>query len=268
MRPKIDRPVIVEGKYDKLRLLSIFDAVVLTTDGFGVFRSEEKKLLIRTLAAKRGVLVLTDPDGAGLVIRNFLRGILPSKQITHLYIPPIPGVEKRKRTPSREGLLGVEGMEHAVDQMIVLDYLIANEDRHQNNFGLLRSADTLEWLGAAPIFDSGSSLGYDKLTPQILSARAIECKPFKKTHEEQLKLVTSFDWIDFGKLNGIEQDIRDILDQAGEYMDENRKTAIISAFSSRLGQLMVLAQVQRQEDDVAQDVDLDRAQDYGFKMEL
>lgn len=63
--------------------------------------------------------------------------------------------------------LGVEGMEHAVDQMIVLDYLIANEDRHQNNFGLLRSADTLEWLGAAPIFDSGSSLGYDKLTPQI-----------------------------------------------------------------------------------------------------
>ena len=164
--------------------------------------------------------------------------------------------------------LGVEGVEHAVDQMIVLDYLIANEDRHQNNFGLLRSADTLEWLGAAPIFDSGSSLGYDKLTPQILSARAIECKPFKKTHEEQLKLVTSFDWIDFGKLNGIEQDIRDILDQAGEYMDENRKTAIISAFSSRLGQLMVLAQVQRQEDDVAQDVDLDRAQDYGFKMEL
>ena len=106
MRPKIDRPVIVEGKYDKLRLLSIFDAVVLTTDGFGVFRSEEKKLLIRTLAAKRGVLVLTDPDGAGLVIRNFLRGILPSKQITHLYIPPIPGVEKRKRTPSREGQIG------------------------------------------------------------------------------------------------------------------------------------------------------------------
>ena len=164
--------------------------------------------------------------------------------------------------------LGVRGMEHAVDQMIVLDYLIANEDRHQNNFGLLRNVDTLEWLGAAPVFDSGSSMGYDKLTPQILSARTIECKPFKKTHEEQLKLVTSFDWIDFGKLNGIEQDVRDILDQAGEYMDENRKTAIISAFSSRLGQLMVLAQVQRQEDDVAQDVEQDRAQDYGFKMEL
>lgn len=80
--------------------------------------------------------------------------------------------------------------------------------------------------------------------------------------------MTSFDWIDFGKLKGIEQDIRDILDQAGEYVDESRKAAIISAFSSRLGQLMVLAKVQRQEDDVAQDVEQDRAQDYGFKMEL
>lgn len=126
MRPKIDRPVIVEGKYDKLRLLSIFDAVVLTTDGFGVFRSEEKKLLIRTLAAKRGVLVLTDPDGAGLVIRNFLRGILPSKQITHLYIPPVPGVEKRKRAPSREGLLGVEGMEKTLLQQLFSPYICGN----------------------------------------------------------------------------------------------------------------------------------------------
>lgn len=107
-----------------------------------------------------------------------------------------------------------------------------------------------------------------KLTPQILSARAIECKPFKKTHHEQLKLVTSFGWIDFDRLRGVEQDIRDILDQAGEYVDESRKAAIISAFSSRLGQLMVLAQVQRQEDDVAQDVEQDQAQDYGFKMEL
>ena len=86
MRPKIDRPVIVEGKYDKLRLLSIFDAVVLTTDGFGVFRSEEKKLLIRTLAAKRGVLVLTDPDGAGLVI--FCAAFyLPNKSHICIYCP-------------------------------------------------------------------------------------------------------------------------------------------------------------------------------------
>lgn len=164
--------------------------------------------------------------------------------------------------------LGVPGAEHAVDQMIVLDYLIANEDRHQNNFGLIRDANTLEWLGAAPIFDSGSSLGYDKLPNQILSARNVECKPFKKTHAEQLKLVTSFDWIDFGKLEGIEQEIRLIFDQAGDYMDEARKSAIISAFSSRLGNLMVLSEVQRPVDDLTQDVEQDSAQEYGFKMEM
>lgn len=164
--------------------------------------------------------------------------------------------------------LGIPSMEHAINQMIVLDYLIANVDRHQNNFGLIRDANTLEWLGVAPLFDSGSSLGYDKLPNQILSLRNTECKPFKKTHTEQLKLVTSFDWIDFGKLDGIEQEIQQVFEQAGDYMDEARKSAIISAFSSRLGNLMVLAEVQRPEDDLAQDVDQDKAQDYGFKMEI
>ena len=164
--------------------------------------------------------------------------------------------------------LGVPGMEQAVDQMIVLDYLIANEDRHQNNFGLIRDANTLEWIGAAPIFDSGSSLGYDKLANQIHFARGIECKPFKKTHAEQLKLVTSFDWIDFDKLHGVEDEIRQVFDQAGDYVDEARKTAIVSAVMSRLGNLMTLSEVQRPVDDLAQDVEQDAAQDYGIKMEM
>ena len=164
--------------------------------------------------------------------------------------------------------LGVPGIAHAVDQMIVLDYLIANEDRHQNNFGLIRNADTLAWIGAAPIFDSGSSLGYDKLSNQILSLRGTECKPFKKTHVEQLKLVTSFDWINFNKLNGIEEDIRRIFDQAGDYMDESRKSAILSAFSSRLKNLITLSEVQTPTDDLTQDVKQDTAQDYGFKAEF
>ena len=75
---QIDRPVIVEGKFDKQRLSRVIDTLILTTDGFGIFRSEEKKQLIRRLAGAKGVIVLTDSDGAGLVIRNFLRGILPS----------------------------------------------------------------------------------------------------------------------------------------------------------------------------------------------
>lgn len=137
--------------------------------------------------------------------------------------------------------LGVPGAEQAVNEMIVLDYLIANEDRHQNNFGLVRDAGTLEWIGPAPVFDSGSCLGYDKLPNQILSARGIECKPFRKTHEEQLALAAPFDWIDFGRLRGVEDEIRVIFDQAGEYMDEARKNVILSAFSSRLRNLEFLA---------------------------
>lgn len=164
--------------------------------------------------------------------------------------------------------LGAPDMTHAVDQMIVLDYLIANEDRHQNNFGLIRNAKTLEWISAAPIFDSGASLGYDKLPEQIRPSWNVECKPFKKTHAEQLKLVTSFGWMDFEKLTGIEDDIRAVLDQAGTYMDEARKEAIISAFSMRLENLMKLTQAQRQTDDVRQDVEQDVQQEYGFRMEM
>lgn len=158
--------------------------------------------------------------------------------------------------------LGVSGIRHAVDQMIVLDYLIANEDRHQNNFGLIRDANTLEWLGAAPIFDSGSSLGYDKLPGQILSGQGVECKPFKKTHAEQLKLVSDFGWIDFERLAESEQKIRAVLDQAGEYMDEARKDAILSAYISRIDRLMEMSQVQMRADKLSEDVEQDTAQDY------
>lgn len=138
--------------------------------------------------------------------------------------------------------LGVPGVEHAVDQMIVLDYLILNEDRHQNNFGLIRDANTLKWLGVAPLFDSGSSLGYDKLTNQIASLSHVECKPFQKTHDEQLKLVTSFDWIPFNRLDGVEQEMRQIFEQAGDYMDEARISAILDAFSSRREKLRQFAE--------------------------
>lgn len=155
--------------------------------------------------------------------------------------------------------LGVPEMVHAVDQMLVLDYIIANEDRHQNNFGLLRDANTLEWLGAAPVFDSGSSLGYDKLPNQIISGKGVECKPFKKFHEEQLKLVTSFDWIDFEKLEGIDKEIASVFDEAGEYIDDNRKNAIIFSVMKRIDRLKALARseyitMDNTENDVIRDV--------------
>ena len=107
---KIDKVVIVEGKYDKIKLSSVLDAVIIETDGFGIFNNKEKQALIRKLAETKGILILTDSDSAGFTIRSFIRGIVPAEQITHAYIPDIFGKEKRKTEPSKEGKLGVEGV--------------------------------------------------------------------------------------------------------------------------------------------------------------
>lgn len=107
---KITRAVIVEGRYDKIKLDSIIDALIIPTDGFGVFKSDEKKLILKRLAASKGLLVLTDSDGAGLVIRNYMNSIIPKDQLVHLFIPKIYGKERRKVNASKEGTLGVEGM--------------------------------------------------------------------------------------------------------------------------------------------------------------
>lgn len=110
-RIPIDRPVIVEGRYDKATLQSVIDATIITTDGFGIFRQHEKAALLRRLGTERGVIVLTDSDGGGTQIRSYLARLMPPSCITHLYIPRIPGKERRKKTPSRSGVLGVEGMD-------------------------------------------------------------------------------------------------------------------------------------------------------------
>lgn len=107
---KIKEAVIVEGKYDKQRLQEFIDAPIITTSGFRVFKDKEKQELIRKLSKERGLLVMTDSDSAGFVIRNFLKGIVSDSQIKHCYIPQIKGKEKRKDAPSKEGLLGVEGL--------------------------------------------------------------------------------------------------------------------------------------------------------------
>ncbi len=109
-RLKIALPVIVEGKYDKIALSSVIDAVILTTGGFSVFNSKEKQALLRRLSAN-GVILLTDPDGGGVQIRSFLLGILPREKVYQLYIPKTPGKERRKVHAGKAGLLGVEGME-------------------------------------------------------------------------------------------------------------------------------------------------------------
>lgn len=116
---KLDRPVIVEGKYDIVKLSNIVDALIIKTDGFGIFKDKEKQKLLRRLANEKGIIILTDSDSAGFLIRNFLSSTLPTDKITHVYIPDIYGKEKRKTEVSKEGKLGVEGME----EKILLDAL-------------------------------------------------------------------------------------------------------------------------------------------------
>ena len=168
--------------------------------------------------------------------------------------------------------LGIKGAVPFLDRMIVLDYIIANEDRHLNNFGVIRNAETLEWLGFAPIYDSGSSLGYDKTPGQIRSGKEVVCKPFKNHHAEQLKLVSDFSWINFDRLTAVKELITSVLtiDGAEEYMDDSRIRAIAETVNRRIQNLLQLSMTQTpvQAFSTEDDVEKDIAEDYTPKMEL
>lgn len=110
----VNEVIVVEGRYDRNTLSQVFDAVIVETSGFGVFNDREKLALLRRLAEARGLVVLTDSDGAGFVIRNFLKGAIDPALVKQAYIPDIAGRERRKRAPSKEGKLGVEGMKPEV----------------------------------------------------------------------------------------------------------------------------------------------------------
>ena len=107
---KVKEVIVVEGRYDKNALSQVVNATVITLGGFSVFNDKEKLAFLRRLAEKQGLIVLTDSDGAGFVIRNYLKGALPKELVKQAYIPDIYGKERRKRTPGKEGKLGVEGM--------------------------------------------------------------------------------------------------------------------------------------------------------------
>ena len=113
---KLQQAVVVEGRYDKHKLSEWLDALIVETNGFGVFKDRERLAFIRKLARERGIILLTDSDHAGFMIRQYIASGIPQEQITHVYIPDIIGKEKRKIAPSKEGKLGVEGMSLAVLQ--------------------------------------------------------------------------------------------------------------------------------------------------------
>lgn len=129
--------------------------------------------------------------------------------------------------------LDIKGIKEALDRMLVVDYLIVNEDRHQNNFGVVRNAETLEWIGAAPIYDSGTSLWFSTPTKLIHgNASKISSKPFKNSHEEQIKLVSSFEWLEEKKLHGIEEEFRELVKNSS-FIEVDRCDAICRGIRTR-----------------------------------
>ena len=116
---RVKEVIVVEGRYDTARLRSVVDALIVETNGFGIFKDKERMAFLRRLAGERGLLILTDSDSAGFVIRNHLCSAIPPEQMKQAFIPPIPGKERRKTAPSKEGLLGVEGVDGAVIEAVL-----------------------------------------------------------------------------------------------------------------------------------------------------
>jgi len=141
---KVRQPIIVEGKYDKIKLESIVDGLIITTDGFRIYKDKEKIGLIRAFAEKDGIIILTDSDGAGFQIRNHLKGCIKNGKIYNVYIPDIFGKEKRKEKPSKEGKLGVEGIDKDILLKAFSDAGIFSEETERK-----------EWLSKADMMDDG-----------------------------------------------------------------------------------------------------------------
>jgi hypothetical protein len=136
----------------------------------------------------------------------------------------------------RCGALGIPGARESLDRMLAVDYLIVNADRHYNNFGAVRNAETLEWLGLAPIFDCGTSLWYDAVVSAIRPRAEQKSKPFRSKHGEQIELVTDFSWLDFAALRGVDEEYSELLRQS-LYIEDNRRSVLCYALRERVALL-------------------------------
>ncbi len=188
---KTDKVIIVEGKHDKIKLQSIIDGIIITTDGFGVISNSEKRGLIKRLAEKNGVIILTDSDAAGFKIRGFLNGILPKEKVQNLYIPDIMGKERRKSTPSKEGLLGVEGMDKAI-----LEEILSSVSEKEKKGEIITPKD-LYFLGLSGGTNSGEKrkklLKKLGLPSHLSSKRFCEIVSYIYEREEFFKLAKEED---------------------------------------------------------------------------
>ena len=190
MKPRIKELIVCEGRYDKNTLSRVVEADILCTGGFQIFRDEELLSLIRRAADKRGVILLTDSDGAGFVIRNYLQGALPKEQVRQAYFPDIYGKEKRKKVGGKEGKLGVEGMEREVllEALRRAGASFEDENEQREERELLTKADMLDLGLIGPnSADKRKALLKELHLPEHMSANALlEAVNLLYTREEFL----------------------------------------------------------------------------------
>ena len=195
---RVRQAIVVEGKHDVIRVHSAVDAVVVPTDGFRIFKDQEKMAMLRRLAQVRGLIVLTDSDSAGGVIRNHLLSCIPAEQVKQAYIPPIKGKERRKSAPSKEGLLGVEGMD-AATVIAALERAGAVFEDEENPAHTSLNLTKADWmaLGLSGTADSAARrlrLAEALGVPAYLSAnRLLELVNTTVTAEEWVELLKSID---------------------------------------------------------------------------
>ncbi len=184
---KIKYPVICEGKYDKIKLMSVIDATIITTDGFGIFKNSEKSALLRRLAENERIIVVTDSDSGGRLIRNFIRGIIPNEKIVNLYIPQIKGKERRKEKPSAEGTLGVEGMDIDVLRNIFMPYTGHTEKKMDMTKADMYAYGLSGLDGSAQLRKEFCTASF--LPPDMSSNSLLEAINLLYTEEEFLKIM-------------------------------------------------------------------------------
>lgn len=179
---KIKEAVIVEGKYDKIKLSGIIDTVIIETDGFAIFKDKEKQKLIRFLSEKRGIIIMTDSDSAGFKIRNFINGITKSENIKNVYIPDIYGKEKRKTESSKEGKLGVEGMQTEIIMTALEKAGVLYDENNKNSGNEITHTD---------FFEDGVSGGENSSEIRKALAKELEL-PERISSSSLLKIINSY----------------------------------------------------------------------------
>ncbi len=142
---KLSMPVIVEGKYDIIKLSNLIDGLIIKTDGFGIFKDKEKQKLIKRLAGEKGIIVLTDSDSAGFMIRNFITSVVGKEKLINVYIPDVYGKEKRKTEAGKEGKLGVEGMSEDILKEAFRKAGVFTEESDNKERRLITNIDLYEW---------------------------------------------------------------------------------------------------------------------------